>query len=134
MYNPTAADTAHALGTALRRTRTQLCRQIDALAAQPDASFATGWDHVVAGAEAAFRHEESVMELVGYAGLAAHRADNACILSALHHVTPRVDDGDNGLGREVLSALAAIVSSHRYGVGIGPPAPHLHADKSPRGG
>jgi len=34
-----------------------------------------------------------VMEEVRYSGLAEHRAENACILSALHHVSPRVDDG-----------------------------------------
>jgi hypothetical protein len=87
MHTLTADEAAHALGTALRHTHTQLCRQIDALAAQPEACFA---------------------------------AENACILSALHHVSPRVDDGDHGIGREVLSALAAIISSHRCGVRIRP--------------
>lgn len=40
MHTLTADEAAHALGTALRHTYTQLCRQIDALAAQPEASFA----------------------------------------------------------------------------------------------
>ena len=120
MHSLTADEAAHALGTALRHTHTQLCRQIDALAVQPEASFAAGWTDLVAGTETAFREEECVMEQVGYAGLAAHRAENACILSALHHVSPRVDDGDHGIGREVLSALAAIISSHRCGVRIRP--------------
>lgn len=118
MHSLTADEAAHALGTALRHTHTQLCRQIDALAAQPEASFAAGWPDLVAGTETAFRDEERVMEQVRYAGLAEHRAENACILSALHHVSPRVDDGDHGIGREVLSALAAIISSHRCGVRI----------------
>ena len=120
MQSLTADEAAHALGTALRHTHTQLCRQIDALAAQPEASFAAGWTDLVAGTESAFRDEERVMEEVRYAGLAEHRAENACILSALHHVSPRVDDGDHGIGREVLSALAAIISSHRCGVRIRP--------------
>jgi len=120
MHTLTADEAAHALGTALRHTHTQLCRQIDALAAQPEASFAAGWTDLVAETETAFRDEERVMEEVRYAGLAEHRAENACILSALHHVSPRVDDGDHGIGREVLSALAAIISSHRCGVRIRP--------------
>jgi len=118
MHSHTAAEAAHALSTALRRTHKQLCRQINALAAQPETTFAAGWMHLVARTEAAFRDEERVMEQVGYAGLAEHRAENACILSALHHVSPRVDEGDHGIGREVSSALAAIVSSHRCGVRI----------------
>jgi len=126
MYSHTADEAAHALGTALRHTHTQLCRQIDALATQPEASFAAGWTDLVAGTETAFREEERVMEQVRYAGLAEHRAENACILSALHHVSPRVDDGDHDIGREVLSALAAILSSHRCGLRIRPlAAAHL---------
>ena len=127
MHRHTADEAAHALGTALRHTHTQLCRQIDALEAQPAASFAAGWSDLVAGAETAFREEERVMEQVRYAGLAEHMAENACILSALHHVSPRVDDGDHGIGREVLAALAAIISSHRCGVRVRPlAAARLH--------
>jgi hemerythrin len=120
MHSLTADQAAHALDTVLRHTHTQLCRQINALAAQPATSFAAGWTDLVAGTETAFRDEERVMEEVRYAGLAEHRAENACILSALHHVSPRVDDGDHGIGREVLSALGAIISSHRCGVRIRP--------------
>jgi hypothetical protein len=107
-------DPALAIGAALQHTRQQLCRRIDALAAQPDAGFAAGWDALVAATEAAFRHEETVMELVGYPGLAAHRAENARTLSALHHVTPGVASGEFASGRAALAALAAIVSAHRY--------------------
>jgi hemerythrin len=115
MHSHTADEAAHALGTALRHAHTRLCRQIDALAALPKASFAAGWTDLVAGTETAFQDEERVMAQVRYAGLAAHRAENACILSALHYVLPRVDGGDHVIGREVLSALAAIISSHRCG-------------------
>lgn len=120
MHSLAADQAAHALDTVLRHTHTQLCRQINALAAQPEASFAAGWTDLVTATETAFRDEERVMEEVRYAGLAEHRAENACILSALHHVSPRVDDGDHGIGREALSALGAIISSHRCGVRIRP--------------
>ncbi|WP_332878485.1 hypothetical protein [Massilia sp. S19_KUP03_FR1] len=117
MHTIPPSDAAHAIGTALQHSRKQLCHQIDQLAARPEASFASGWNALVAAAEAAFRHEESLMELMAYVGLAAHREENARTLSALHHVTPRVDGGDTGIGREALAALAVIVSSHRYSVG-----------------
>jgi hemerythrin len=123
---------AAALATALQHVRKHLCRQIDQLAAQPDADFAAGWTKLVAATEAAFRHEETVMELAHYPGLAIHRAENARILGALHHVTPRVDGGDSGVGRDALAALAAIVSSHRYGVIIAPVEPRLHGRKAAR--
>lgn len=118
MHTHTAGNPAGALAAALQHTRTRLCHQIDALAAQPDATFIAGWTKLVAATEAAFRHEETLMELALYGGLAAHRAENARTLGALHHVTVYVDGGDICIGREALMALAAIVSSHRYGVGI----------------
>jgi hemerythrin len=125
---PTGA--AHAIGTALQHTRKQLCHQIDELAARPDAAFASGWSALVAATEAAFRHEESVMELMAYAGLAAHREENARTLSALHHVTPQVDGGDTGIGRAALDALAAIVAAHRYSVGLATTDLHLRGHKA----
>jgi len=121
---------APAIGAALQHTRRQLSRQIAQLAQQPDAAFASGWDAVVAATEAAFRHEESVMELARYAGLAAHRAENARTLGALHHVTPHIDGGDLAVGRAALAALATIVAAHRYGVASVPAAPHLRGHKS----
>jgi len=121
MHTHVDAETAPALGTALRHTRKQLFRQIDALAAQEDGPFAAGWNSVVAAAEAAFRHEEAIMELAHFAGLAAHRAENARTLGALHHVTILVEGGDTAVGRSMLAALGAIVTTHRYGIGMATP-------------
>jgi hemerythrin len=118
MHTHPAVETAPALGAALRHTRKQLFQQIDRLAAEDDAPFAAGWDGVVAAAEAAFRHEETIMELAHYTGLAAHRAENARTLGALHHVTSLVDAGDTAAGRAALAALGAIVTTHRYGIGM----------------
>jgi len=111
---------AQAIGKALQHTRKHLCSRIATLEAASDAAFAVGWDGLVAATEAAFRHEESVMELAAYAGLAAHRAENARTLSALHHATPAVEAGELALGRAALAALAAIVSAHRYGTFTAP--------------
>lgn len=133
MHTTAPSGAAHAIGTALQHTRKQLCHQIDLLAARPDAAFASGWSALVAATEAAFRHEESVMELVAYAGLAAHRAENARTLSALHHVTAQVDGGDTGTGRAALDALAAIVASHRYSVGLAAAELHLRGHKGASG-
>jgi hemerythrin len=117
MHTHIAAETSPAISAALRHTRKQLSQQIDQLAAQEDALFAAGWDGVVAAAEAAFRHEEAVLELAHFAGLTAHRADNARMLGALHHATCLVEAGDTAAGRATLAALGAIVATHRYGIG-----------------
>lgn len=127
------AGAAHAIGKALQHTRQHLCSRIDALAGASDAAFAAGWDGLVAATEAAFRHEESVMELVDYAGLAAHRAENALTLSALHHATPGVEAGVLEDARAALAALRAIVSSHRYGSFTAPAGGHLRGHGARRG-
>lgn len=134
MHNHSADMQAHAIGVALQHTRKRLCRQIDFLANQPDTSFAAGWSKMMSITEAAFRHEETIMEMTGYAGLAAHRAENARILGTLHHVTVRVECGDIRVGREAAAALAAIVSAHRYAVGTAPIDLRLRGRKARQAG
>lgn len=129
MHTISPIDRAHAVAAALQHTRRQLCHQIAQLAARPDPAFVTGWPGLVAAAEAAFRHEESIMAHLAYPGLAAHREENARTLSALHHVTPQIDGGDTAIGRAALDALAVIVSSHRYRIGIAAVEPQLHGHK-----
>jgi hypothetical protein len=106
------AATTHAL----RRARKRLYRRLLAVALQPDAMFACGWAGAVAASEAAFRQQELLMDLVNDPRLRQQRADNAHLLSALHHVTPCVESGDCTIGRQALRALALIVSAQRYRV------------------
>jgi len=120
-----------ALSTALRHGRKMLCRQIAALAAAPDDTLAHGFAALVAAVEATFRHEELIMETLGYVQLHEHRAENAVILSALHHVLPDVEGGDHALARQVLAALDDVLALHRLSadlaLAVAPPAADVRA-------
>jgi len=108
-----------------------LCRQIATLAAAPDEALAHGFAALVAAVEATFRHEELIMETLGYVHLHEHRAENAVVLSALHHVLPDVEQGDHALGRQVLAALDDVLGLHRLSadlaLAVAPPAADVRA-------
>jgi hypothetical protein len=135
-----------AVGATLRHTRKRLCSRLRRLAEASDAHFVAGWPALVAEVESGFRQEESVLEALDDRELRPSRADNACVLRALHRVTPQVESGETLLGREALAALADILSLHRFadgmasrqaglpGQGVRPlrcrpcPAPHAKSD------
>jgi hypothetical protein len=95
---------------ALRRCRRDLCARVAALRTQPDDVFMHDFPAVVTAVEAGFRHEETLLELLGDAGLHPRRADNAVILCALHRTLPQVEGGDVALGRQVADALDAVLA------------------------
>ncbi|MEN3278235.1 MAG: hypothetical protein V7631_4025 [Massilia sp.] len=117
---------ARAIGLAMRHTHKRLCSRIRLLSGAGDEQFIAGWTDFVAEVEAGFRHEESIMERLGYPALQRHRADNACALRALHRVTPQVETGDTALARQALGALGDILALHRFAVGPLPAGGHLH--------
>lgn len=96
---------------ALHRRRVLLLDRIAALRRSPDTEFAQQFLAVVAQVESAFRHEESLLELLGDACLHPRRADHATILCALHRTAARVEGGDLQRGREVAAALEAILDT-----------------------
>jgi hypothetical protein len=102
-----------AICAALRHGRKMLCRRIAALAAVPDDVLCGSFAALVAAVEAAFRHEESIMETLGYAHLHEHREENAVVLAALHRALPEVERGDHALARQVLTALDEVLALHR---------------------
>jgi len=102
-----------AICAALRHGRKMLCRRIGEIMSGPDDMVGGGFAALVAAVEAAFRHEELIMETLGYVHLHEHREENAVVLSALHHVLPDVERGDHMLGRQVLSALVDVLDLHR---------------------
>ena len=102
-----------AICAALRHGRKTLCRRIGEIVSGPDEMVGHGFAALVAAVEAAFRHEELIMETLGYVHLHEHREENAVVLSALHRVLPDVEQGDHLLGRQVLSALADVLDLHR---------------------
>ena len=95
---------------ALRQRRSRLRARVDALRAEPDREFVHAFTVLVAEVEAAFRHEESMLELLGDACLHPRRADHAVILCALHRTVPRVESGDLRLGRQVADALDDVLA------------------------
>lgn len=127
-----------AICAALRHARKCLCQRVACTVAAPDAAFPVGFLATVAAVEAGFRHEELIMETLGYVHLQAHRAENAVVLGALHRVMPAVERGDCALGREVLGALLDVLALHRLSsdlavtVAARPLAAHLHG-KAARG-
>ena len=118
MFHTHSHQHGRAVGAAMAHVRKRLLSRLHDLAASSDERFTAGWTTFVAEVEAGFRQEESIMETLRYPGLQPHRADNACTLCALHHITPQVEAGDAGLGRQALAALADILSLHRLTAGV----------------
>lgn len=106
------------LSASVRHSRKALCWRVEQAIVMPDAHFSGEFAHLLDAVEAAFRHEEVIMSTLGYARLREQQEENAVILSALHHVLPRVEDGDLGLGRQVLEALLEVLSLHRLSSGL----------------
>lgn len=94
---------------ALRHRRKLMLDRISALCAGTDADFARQFAGFVDAVEAAFRHEEALLELLGDACLHPRLADHAVILCALHRTVSKVERGDLELGRRVMAALAALL-------------------------
>ena len=105
---------SRSVGDALRHARRSLCNRLARMAGLPDDAFCRAFGTIVADVEAGFRHEELIMEMLGYDSLRTHRADNAMILAALHRVLPEVDGG--GAGRRP----GRTPPQHRPGAGDGP--------------
>lgn len=104
----------HTVVRALAHARSGLLLQVRAAAGEPDERFAAAFAHMVAAIEAAFRHEETLMETIGFPGVREQRRDNALLLNALHHAAPRVEAGELAIGREVVAALPELLSLHRF--------------------
>jgi len=107
---------AGAIGAAMRHARRRLCERLACAldpVRMPDAQFVREFPVLVARVEAAFRHEETVMELLDYHRLHDHLADNAVVLAALHRALPLIEDGDIALGRRLVAALLDLLSLHR---------------------
>jgi hypothetical protein len=90
---------------ALHRGRKKLRARVAALRPLPDAEFTDQFGGMVAAVEAGFRHEETLLEMLGDACLHPRLADHAVLLCALHRVAPQVESGDVDLGRQVVEAL-----------------------------
>jgi len=118
----------HAICAAIRHARKALCQRLDEAAALADEHFPRSFTSIVAAVEAGFRHEELMMETLGYERLREHIEENAVILSALHRVMAQVEHGDCTLGRQVLGALRDVMALHRLSTDLAAAtAPHPSA-------
>lgn len=108
------AQAPHTVVRALAHARKGLLAQVEAARREPDQGFPAAFERLVAAIEAGFRHEETLMDTIGFPGVREQRRDNALLLNALHHAAPRVEAGDIGLGREVVAALSGLLSLHRF--------------------
>lgn len=104
----------HTVVRALAHARSSLQQQVRSAGCAPDGGFPAAFAHMVAAIEAVFRQEETLMERIGFPGVREQRRDNALLLNALHHAAPRVEAGELGIGREVVQALPALLSLHRF--------------------
>jgi len=104
----------HTVVRSLAHARNGLLTRVRAVACEPDECFPAAFARMVAAIEAAFRHEETLMETIGFPGVREQRRDNALLLNALHHAAPRVEAGEFGVGREVVAALPDLLSLHRF--------------------
>ncbi len=117
-----------AICAAIRRARKALCHRLDQASAEADEHFPRAYTGVVAAVEAGFRHEELMMETLGYERLREHIEENAVILGALHRVMAQVEYGDCVLGRQVLAALRDVLVLHRLSTDLAAAtAPHPSA-------
>jgi hypothetical protein len=99
-----------AAAAALQRCHRDLRSRVARLRTQPDDLFVQEFPAVVTAVEAGFRHEETLLELLGDACLHPRRADHAVILCALHRTLSQVEGGDVALGRQVADALDAVLA------------------------
>jgi hemerythrin len=83
----------------------ELLRQMGRIATVPAEEFTEFFVSLVAKIERDFRAEELLMEDLDYDGLKTHREQHARVLGGLHHVAPRVREGDIATGRRALELL-----------------------------
>jgi nucleotide-binding universal stress UspA family protein len=110
-----------AAAAALRHARRQMCARLLRTADEPDEGFARDYPVVVGEVEAHLRHEQAIMEASHARSphappderLHEQRQEDAAILAALHHTLPQVEDGELETARQLVAALADILSLHR---------------------
>ncbi len=82
-----------------------LLNEMTDLLTAPDDRFGPAFLSLIARFECDFRDEEMLMEEIDYPGIQGHREQHSRVLGALHHIAPRVMEGDIALGREAVELL-----------------------------
>ena len=95
-----------ALGVpAMDEAHEELLNEMTELLTAQDERFAPAFMALIARFECDFREEEMLMEEIDYPGIRAHCEQHSRVLGALHHIAPRVMEGDIALGREAVELL-----------------------------
>jgi hemerythrin len=90
---------------ALDSAHKEVLEEMTRLSSTTDADFRPGLFALIARLERDFRAEEELMEAIDFPALLSHREQHAGVLSGLHHVVPRVMNGDIASGRKAVDLL-----------------------------
>src|SRR5258706_7376522 len=89
----------------LDASQQHLLQEMSDLITISDSQFVPCHSALVAHIEHEFYEEEQWMEGVDFPAILPHREQHSRVLSALHHVHPRVMEGDIPVGRQVASLV-----------------------------
>jgi len=97
---------------ALREMHGTLIDELSQVMTAPDHEFGACLFKLIARIECDFREEENVMEEMDFPALQIHREQHARMLSTLHHLVPKVMQGDFSLARIVVELLPQWFLTH----------------------
>lgn len=80
--------------------------------AMSDDQFGDAFLTLISKIEIGFHEEEQTMEEIDYPGIQNHLEQHARVLSALHHIAPRVMEGEIALGRDAVALLPQWFAIH----------------------
>ncbi|WP_296952627.1 hypothetical protein [uncultured Massilia sp.] len=123
------ASPARRIRAAVAHSRRQLAEQLRRAADAPDERFGAAYRRLLASAELRFRHEQSVMDALGFSAAGMHREGNARTLAVLRQAESAVADGDVGTGRCALGLLARVLPLHRFTVDLALISRQRHAPR-----
>ncbi len=123
------ASPARRIRAAVAHSRRQLAAQLRRAAGESDERFGAAYRRLLACAELRFRHEQSVMDALGFSAASAHREGNARTLAVLRQAEPAVAGGDLGTGRCALGLLARVLPLHRFTVDLALISRQRHAPR-----
>jgi methyl-accepting chemotaxis protein len=86
--------------------------ELSRLQSLPDEEFAAGLYPFIAALERDFRSEETLMEAIDFPGLQTHREQHAHVLSAMHHLVPKLQRGEFTEAREAIVLLPQWFQMH----------------------
>lgn len=112
MNQPGLATKSSIFADELDASQQHLLQEMASLITISDSKFARCFSALLAHIEQEFYAEEEWMEDVGFPAILPHREQHSRVLSALHHVHPRVMAGDLVAGRQAARLLFQWFMNH----------------------